>query len=896
MFESLGRFAFRFRFLVVAGWLVAAIAGLLLAPNLADVGSADQSTFLPAETESMTARDTLARAFPGDASAGTATIAFSRPTGLTDADRAFVGSTAAWLADAAPAALRDVIARVVSARGHPELAGRLDSTDGTMALVQVELGVSAFEPAANDAVAAMREHLAATLPAGLTANVTGSAGIGADYLASITEATDRTTIVTIVLVVLVLLLIYRAPLAALVPLATIGAAYLVSRAVLGVLGEAGWQISSLLGTFVVVLVFGVGTDYTIFLISRFREEVGRAEWAEAVGTTVRRIGAVIAASAATVAIGLASMAAGQFVMFQTTGPALALAILVTLAAGLTLAPALLAIFGHHLFWPTHQSRLAGDERRGFFGGLAALIGRRPLAVTLVVLVALGVPAVATTGLRQTFDVLADLPASSDARAGFDLVASRFDKGALLPIEVVVDGGPGADLGTSAALAQLRSTTDRLLATDGVRRVESLVAPSGDGSTPDAFRPSRQLAMMAERFAVPADPASGLRKLLDPATTNGLRSAAGYLADLAPAYPDVAASDAFAAARADLEQLPLVIGALRAALAASSDPNAVPDPATAEVQGRVARLAGRLPAELSALSTTFATRSDDLFIPTATGSADGRQLGQAVAAYLSADRSVARLTVIAADDPYARGAFDTVGRVRATLAADPAAFGPDATVSVGGQTAIQVDLQATINRDFLRVAALTVFGVLVVLALLLRSLVAPLYLVGTVLLSYLCTLGLSSVWFQDVLGQPGMNYFLPLMVFVLLVALGSDYNIFLMSRVREESEARGTRDGIRAASARTGAVITSAGIILAGTFLAMVGSPLVVLFQVGLMVALGVLIDTFVVRSLLVPAITTLLGDAAWWPFGRRASGDRPAASSGAGPRPAPTAERRPGHP
>jgi RND superfamily putative drug exporter len=133
-----------------------------------------------------------------------------------------------------------------------------------------------------------------------------------------------------------------------------------------------------------------------------------------------------------------------------------------------------------------------------------------------------------------------------------------------------------------------------------------------------------------------------------------------------------------------------------------------------------------------------------------------------------------------------------------------------------------------------------------------------------------SLSVSALILQRIFGQPGLNYFIPLMVFVLLVALGSDYNIFLMSRVREESATRGLLPGIRAASARTGTVITSAGLILAGTFGALVSSPLQLLFQVGLAVALGVLIDTFVVRSLLVPALTAYIGERAWWPFHRRA--------------------------
>ncbi len=955
MFERLGRIVFRLRYAVVVAWAVAAVAAAVLAPSLTDVGSADQASFLPKQAEAMVAQAALDRAFPDEASAGTATLAFSRAGALTDADRAYIAATAAWITgSSAPAKLADLVTGVVGVTDHPELASMLKSTDGELELLQVRLSVAAFQPEANDAVAALREHLSSTVPAGLTAQVTGSVGIGADYLTAIVTATDRTTVVTVVLVVLVLLLIYRAPLAALVPLLTIGASYLVASGILALLAQAGWQISSLLGTFVVVLVFGVGTDYTIFLVSRFREEVSGTSWDAAVTATVRRIGAVIAASAATVVIGLGSMIVGQFGMFQTTGPALALAVLVTLAAGLTLTPALLAIFGHYLFWPRHEQDLRGADR-GFFARLAGLIAHHPGAVAIVVFVALAVPAVGATGMRQSFDILADLPGNSDAKAGFETVAAHFDQGRLLPMTVVVDGGTGTDLSTPAELVRLRTMTDSIAATPGVAEVQSLISPSGDGTIPDAFRPSAQLAAMADNLAVPPDPVNGLKKLLDPDTAAGLRSGSSYVEALRPAYPDVATSATFTAAAADLARMPAAIDELRAAgsvstqleqlggllsLAAAAgqpldatsigrlssylgelgaaypavtaDPSyrdavaalvssaAPPDAArlladvralatvfaaqpdavlfptgaggtgtASALQQEIGTLSARLPIELRALSATFASRADDLFVPTGLTGDAGTAVDQALAAYLSADRSVTRIYAISTDDPYSAAAFATVARVREAVAGDGADLGPDGRVLVGGQTAAEVDLKATINDDFVRVAGLTILGVLLVLMLLLRCVVAPLYLVGTVLLSYLCTLGLTSTFFEQVLGQSGVNDFLPLMVFVLLVAIGSDYNIFLMSRVREESDARGTTAGIRAASARTGAVITSAGVILAGTFLAMIASPLTVLFQAGVMVAVGVLIDTFIVRTLLVPAITTILGETAWWPMGRR---------------------------
>ena len=254
------------------------------------------------------------------------------------------------------------------------------SPDGQLEMMNVNLTVSSLAGGAGGAVDALRAHLEQTVPAGMQAHVTGSAGVSLDYMNAIVKGTDSTLLVTIVLVVVILLLVYRAPLAALVPLATIGAAFLVSRGVLGYLAEAGWKISSLLDTFVVVLVFGVGTDYTIFLISRFREEVSKGDWHAASQATVKRIGAVITASAATVIVGLGSMAFGQFGMIQTTGPALAIAIFVTLVAGLTLTPALLGIFGHYLFWPMHERDESAVNPRSFFARLAAAVSRRPAVV------------------------------------------------------------------------------------------------------------------------------------------------------------------------------------------------------------------------------------------------------------------------------------------------------------------------------------------------------------------------------------------------------------------------------------------------------------------------------------------------------------------------------------
>ena len=254
----------------------------------------------------------------------------------------------------------------------------------------------------------------------------------------------------------------------------------------------------------------------------------------------------------------------------------------------------------------------------------------------------------------------------------------------------------------------------------------------------------------------------------------------------------------------------------------------------------------------------------------------------VAAFVGPDGHVARISAVATDDPYSSAASQTVGRIRASIAG--LAPVPGVAHLVGGPTAEFADIHTTMEADFQVVAALTVAGILLVLVVLLRSLVAPLYLVATVLLSYVTTIHLSGFVFEEVLGQPGMNTYLPLIVFVLLVALGSDYNIFVTSRIREESATGDLRAGIRRASARTGTVVTSAGIILAGTFGSLMTAPLLILFQIGFAVALGVLIDTFIVRSILVPALAAAFGEWSWWPSRRRGAPSPSPATLEAAPR------------
>lgn len=211
------------------------------------------------------------------------------------------------------------------------------------------------------------------------------------------------------------------------------------------------------------------------------------------------------------------------------------------------------------------------------------------------------------------------------------------------------------------------------------------------------------------------------------------------------------------------------------------------------------------------------------------------------------------------EPYSTEAFDLVEPIR------EAAHGASPGTLVGGPTAIEFDVRDAAGRDSLVIPPIVLVVVFLILVGLLRALVAPLVLIGTVIVSFLAALGVGYFVFDVIFGYPGSDPSLPLFVFVFLVALGVDYNIFLIARAREETIEHGPSAGILRALAVTGAVITSAGIVLAGTFSVLATLPLTFLTEIGFVVAFGVLLDTFLVRSILVPAIGLSLGERFWWP-------------------------------
>ncbi len=727
MFATIGRLAVRFRWVVIAAWLTAAVVGVVLMPG---AGQFSMSTgFLAHGVESVDARHLLNDKFPAEAgTASSAMLVVFNPAGLSAADEAYVRGVARDVRGYDPSGN---LVSVTSAFELPELRSNLVSADGTTFLLPVGVASEAFAAETGDSIRAIRERLPAP-PAGTRVLVSGDAGLGGDHMQACLAAVESTAVVTLVLIALILLLVYRSPIAPLVPLLAIGVSAAVTLGIVGLLMRAGFEFSSFLQQFVIVIVFGAGTDYCLFMLSRYREELQRGLSHEAAVVRVMdRVGAVIASSAVVVVVGFLALAFAEFEMFRTIGPGLALAVVVMLLAGLTLVPALMAAIAPRvLFWPAQPVLDAGGdpETGGVWGRLGALVARAPSAVLAAGLLLVLIPMLYLPSLRQTFEMDRDLPASYESVEGLEIVTSRFDESEFLPIEVVVQR-PRTWL-SAGGLDELASLGDRLAGTAGVSFVRSPVRPLGEP------------------------------------------------------------------------------------------------------------------------------------VPAAVALASPQILG----AYVSADGGTARLMLGATAGTYRSATYDTVRAIRAEASAWSASS-VGASVLVGGPSAEAVDLIDAMNADTPRIVLLASLGVLVVIGLLLRSVVAPIFLLASVFLTVGSTLAITAFLFQRVLDfrVQGVDWTVPIFLFVLLVVLASDYSIFLMSRVKEEAETHGLVAGVARGVAHTGGVISAAGIILAATFGALALGPIASLVETGFAIAVGVLLDTFVVRPLVIPAIARLLGRWAWWP-------------------------------
>jgi putative drug exporter of the RND superfamily len=692
VFGGLGRLATRHPWYVVIGWIVVSVVIIATAPKLS--ATADQSEFLPSKYESIRAAKLQTDAFPQQTSVG-ALLVFDRTDGgkLTDADTAKVGQVVSELDG-------DVGKVFSGVTAQPPSQNRLVQ----LGVVGIAKDKNPYDSDAIDAVKKLRADAhTAVKGSDLEVGVTGAAAQALDSQDASAKAEAIVGLVTLGLILLLMVVIFRSAILAIFPLIVIG---LVSQVAVGLIGFANkifdLKTDSSIQVILIVVLFGIGTDYILFFLFRYRERLRLGEEHKtAVGEGIRRAGEAITSAGGAVIVSFMALVLSSLGIFKSIGPALAIAVAVTLLASLTLVPAVVSLVGTKVFWPSKVWKKEPEYAR--FGRIGDAVGRRPGLFAGVSGAVLAVLAVFALGFNPNFD-LGDsgAPKTVESAVALKTLEKGFPPGATDPTVVL------------------------LHATDG--------QPLAQGQT-----------------------------------------------------------------------------------------------------------------------TAYAT---------ALGKADG--VGSVGLPQLSPDRLTASYSVVLDSDPTSDQALDAVkGPVRDTAHA----AAPEGTEGlVGGTTSVFADFQQAMNRDYAIVFPVAAVVIAIILALLLRSLVAPWYLMASVGLGFGATLGAAVILFQHIEGHSGLIFLLPIYIYLFVVALGTDYNILMIARLREEArEGRDARGAAAEAVKHAGPTVAAAGLILAGTFASLMLGGNSLLTAMGFSISFGIFVAAFVMAMFFTPALTALVGHAAWWP-------------------------------
>ena len=826
--------------LIVGLWLALAVVIGLASPNLTRLAAEGQARVLGEDVESRRAAAEIAKAWPDEAYESLAVLALYRPEGLTPKDREYASRLARALEG--PGKPSELL-RVIGPNSGAEVAKRLVSRDGTMMMVALPMSKAFVSPSTQEAIARLRAmpvqpDLAP--PPGLQILWTGDAVIGRDYMRNVDLSLHRAAAATVVLLLLVLLAVYRSFLLAMVPLVTIGVSLVIARGILAWMAQAGWEISSLVELFLVAVLFGSGTDFCLFISWRYAESWDVSNPAKAMDTTLSRSVLALLTSAGTVIVGFSLMGTNKFRLFSSTGPSVAIGLALTLAATLTLTPALLVLLARH-----HPRAFRGmtAPSSGFWERVGQRALARPVLSWIGAVVVMAPLAFVGMRTKVVQDLLTEMPPATPSASAFKLIASKFDPGVLAPLSVVLKSK--ADLHSSEGLALIDDLSRYLSHFHHIDEVRSATQPLGSPDLLNQARISARLSAIRQGFGQLDEGAGELEKGLSEAAVKlraalWLESKTGLsILGPPPAGSTKEKSGTRKTAVGKEDARTRQVGALLKA---------------AEGAGRIAEGLGRAKRELeTVLDDPVGRRALDHLLVNRATITDHPELARSFATYITPDGHYARLDVAQGEQVFSAGAMngvDLLNRKIKEFLAD--ADGPEATALIAGSDAESADVRKMTHADQLHSWFVIPAGVFFVLLISLRDLLGCMNLVATMLLTYAFALGATDLVFVTGLGAEGLDWKVPYFLFVVLVAVGVDYNVFLMARLHEEASLWGLRPGIIRAVGQTGGLITSAAAITACSFASFLTSPLVSLRQLGFALVVGITIDALLVRPILVP--------------------------------------------
>lgn len=924
MLETFARLASRYALLVMAAWVALAGLGNTAVPQLEHVVKEQSRAFFPTDSGATEAAQRMGTLFGDSDSNNIAYVVLDADRTLGDVDRGYYRALADRLRTDNPG-----VESIMDLWADPAAAAVFESQDHKAAYLMARLSGQLGSSTATEAVAALRTAVGVVEPPdGLRVHVTGPGASLVDEFAALDAQLARITVLTVGMIAALLLFVYRSPIAAAVPLASVGLSLAVARPVVALLGQHGViEVSVFSVALMSAMVLGAGTDYGIFLLGRYHEN-RRAGLAppDALADAYRRVAPVIVGSSATIATALFCLTFAKVSFLRSAGIPSGIGVLAAMLGALTLAPALIGWFSRR---GRVEPRTARAGRR--WRKIGTAVARWPGPILVVAVGALILCSVPLLGARVSFAELSAQPASTDSSRGYQAVRGRFPDNRLLPEIVSIEAD--RDLRNPAGLITIERVTRKILAVRGVRTVQSASRPAGtpvrqgaltyqagqigeqlDGTTQSALNGMNSVATVTATIGQLDAALDGMQRGLTGAVDglnrvgtgsqdigagmtglqSNLQAVSGYadpLRQFVNSNPDCGGNPICAAAQKIVTPLDDAVsatgslaggaGALKdgTASATKSLDGAAKGVATmravlAQLRGLTATLRSSLDGigpQLQQMTGYLAQLSTDF-----DGSAEGGfylpprtfddpQYRRVMGMMFSPDGHATRLLVYGDGESWGRDGADRSTEIR-IAAAEALKDTPLAVGSVVDLTGV-----GTATAELITYVqhdfVLLVFATLVLIFVIVTAMLrSP--VAGIVVVATVTISYASALGASVAIWQfafgQPLHWAVPALAFIALVAVGADYNLLLAMRLRDEARA-GVRSAIIRAFAGTGSVVTTAGIVFGLTMFAMLGASVVTIAQVGSTIGIGLMIDALVVRTFVVPPLAVLLGRWFWWP-------------------------------
>ncbi|MGG1248289.1 MMPL family transporter [Bacillus spizizenii] len=738
------------------------------------------------------------------------------------------------------------------------------------------------------------------VPDDLTAYITGASLINQDFAHSSEEGLKKTEVITVCLIIGLLLIVFRSVVTPFIPIVVVGFSYLISQSILGILVyNVDFPISTFTQTFLVAILFGIGTDYCILLLTRFREELANGhDKKEAALIAYRTGGKTLFISGFAVLIGFSALGFAKFAIFQSAvGVAVGVGILMVILY--TLLPLFMVTLGEKLFWPSKKVLSHSDNKLWAFLGRHSVV--RPF-LFIVITVIITLPFILTYDDQISFDSTAEISSDYKSVKALEAIKDGFGEGKAFPINVVVKGDK--DLTTADTIPYLGNISKAIEKVEHVDSVMTITQPTGEKII-DLYI-DKQLGSVSDGLDKTvkgiADVQSGLTDI-----ENGLNQMAGQTGSASNSRSGGSLGDAADGLGKINQQLQLVskqisqtgntaqtvqqltaisgqLGQIQTGLEQANQQLSGQQAQAGTLTESLKKLAGGVKSAndgltkisdgmtassdmLENMSKSSTVRDTGIFIPDQV--MKDKDFKKSIDQYSFADGKGIQLSVVLDSNPYSEQAITTINQIKKAVANEVDGTPlEDAQIVYGGVTSVNADLKELSTTDFSRTMVIMIIGLFIVLTILFRSMIKPIYMIASLLLTYYTSISITELIFVNGLGNAGVSWAVPFFSFVILIALGVDYSIFLLDRFKEEVHL-GIAQGVVRSMSKMGSVIITAAIILAGTFAAMMPSGVNTLMQVASVIIIGLLLYGLVILPLFIPAIIMTFGEGNWWPFGRK---------------------------